>query len=130
MDEAKVENPVKKSFLTWGRGVPGHLERCFGVLLREHSDRLMVDSGDPERLVGRQLDASAGGGPLEFKSHGSVSVLCKDQVYPVYRVASYGCWVGDPVANPSLVFVLVRAPGNARRDRLPAFPVEGMMAHA
>jgi hypothetical protein len=79
LDEARVENPVKKSFLTWGQGVPGHLERCLGVLLREHFDGLMVDGVDPERLVGRQLDASA----LEFESHGSVSVLCKDHVYPV-----------------------------------------------
>ncbi len=68
--ETGVIDRVERGFLARGRRVPGHLERCLGVLLREYPDLPMVGSGHGVRLVGRQLNAPIGRGPLEFKDRG------------------------------------------------------------
>ncbi|CAK9274538.1 unnamed protein product, partial [Sphagnum jensenii] len=91
---------------------------------------LVIGSGNPERLVGRQLDAPTGRGPLEFEHRGGFTILSEDEINPVKRAACWGSWVGDPVANPSVVFVFIRAPGNTVRNQLLAFPVGRMIAHA
>ncbi len=74
---------------------------------------MIIDRGNLENLIGRQLDAPTGRGPLEFKHRGGFSFLGEDQIDPVKWAFSLGGWVGDPVPSPRVVFVFIRAPGNA-----------------
>ncbi len=130
MNETDVVDPIDESLFPRCRRDPSNLEHCPGVFLREHPDRLVIGSGDPERLVGHQLDAPTGCGPLEFKHHGGFTILSEDHINPIKRAACWGSWVGDPVANPSVIFVFIQAPRNTVRNQLPAFHVGRMIAHA
>jgi len=67
---------------------------------------------------------------LEFEHRGGFTILSEDQINPVKWATCWGSWVGDLVANPSVVFVFIRAPGNTIHNQLPAFPVGRMIAHA
>jgi hypothetical protein len=78
LNETDVVDPVDENFFPRCRRDPGNLEHCPGVFLREHPDRLVIGSGNPERLVGRQLDAPTGRGPLEFEHHGGFTILSED----------------------------------------------------
>ncbi len=90
MNEIDVVDPVDDSLFPRCWRDPGNLEHCLGVFLREYPDRLVIGSGNSERLVGRRLDAPTRRGPLEFEHRGSFTILSEDQINPVKRAACWG----------------------------------------
>ncbi len=113
LNESRVEDPEKRGFLTRGGGIPGHLERCLGVLLSENSYLPQVEGGHGVRLVGCESDAPVGRGPFEFEHLGGVLVLSEDEVYLVQRVACVGGWASNPIPDldaAAQLFEAVEAP--------------------
>ncbi len=73
------------------------------------------------------MDADVDQSIFEFDHSGFVASEFEDQVNPVQRIARVGGWVGNPVANPDVAVVFVRAPWNAGRDNVQTLHVGGVV---